>query len=102
MSAHGFVCGEFVGVAHFNSELPKVSAFLRTAFLDQLPRRFGACLCFPQTSWLPWQGGPGFRILSFDCLFLFLFLLPSNEFTACLWEIKVIHYTVVSPSLQQG
>lgn len=42
MSAHGFVCGEFVGVAHFNSELPKVSAFLRTAFLDQLPRRFGA------------------------------------------------------------
>lgn len=59
----GFACGELASVARFNSERPKVSVFLRTAFLDQHPRRFGAHLSFPQTGWLPWQGRPGFRTL---------------------------------------
>lgn len=59
----GFACGERVSVARFNSELPKVSVFLRAAFLDQHPRWFGARLSFPQTGWLPWQGRPGFRTL---------------------------------------
>lgn len=37
MGPRGFACGKLASVAHFNSELPKVSVFPRTAFLDQHP-----------------------------------------------------------------